>query len=288
MSFELLAHIPLFTPIAIGFLMGVLGSLFGMGGGVVAVPLLIFAGVNPSTAVGTLAPAGMVTGAVSLRGHWKRGNTDFKLAGTLLTGGVIALIIGNWLYIQLEEWSILPWVIKGLYIVMMIGMGAPMLFEAVMQIMRDAKAQGVREVAIRKTTKWPLMMTFEKANTEASFFMVFGMGFAAGLMSALMGAGGGFFLVPAMMYLMSIDAKKAAGTSLAYTVTTAVISSGIHIFIHHTVNAWLAALLILGGFGGARVGMFLAQYVRGAYFRVLLGFFIFGVGVAIAVQAFIL
>lgn len=288
MSFDILQHISLFTPVAIGVLMGMLSSLFGMGGSVVGVPLLIFAGVPATIAVGTQAPAQMLTGLIALRGHWKAGTADLKMASLMWGAGLLSLLIGNWLYSVLEEYNFMGWVVKGLYIVLMTLIGGSMLVESGLQILRNQGAQQTRSKLIGNVEHWPWQMHFPRLGITTSLIFVFGLGLTAGLLAALMGVGGGFFLVPAMMYLMSLNARQAAGTSLIFTVATSFVMTVIHIAVHHTVDYLLAILLIFGGIFGARFGTILSAYVRGAFFRLLLGFFICGIGLAIAVQAFLL
>ncbi len=287
MLFDILKDLPLFSPIAIGLVMGTLSSLFGIGGGMIAVPLLIFAGVPPTIAVGTQAPAQFVTGGVSVWGHMKKGSVDWMLAGVMISGGLIALTLGNMLYGYLMQFDVLPWVIKGLYIVMMTGIGGAMLYESVLQIAVNKKAAETRGGMIDKIKALPLQMTFERAGVRASAILIFCFGMIAGLMTALMGVGGGFFLVPAMMYLLSIDGKIAAGTSLGYIVAISFVSALIQIFVHHTVDYLICGLLILGGIAGAQIGLRLLQYVRGPFFRLIFGFFVFGIGLTIAVDTFL-
>ena len=287
MLFDALHNLPLFTPIAIGLVMGMLSSLFGIGGGMIAVPLLIFAGVPPVIAVGTQAPAQCLTGVVSVWGHTKKGTVDWMFAGYMIIGGLFALLLGNMLYDYLKQYDVLPWVIKGMYILLMTGIGGMMLVESFLQIIRNQKAETTRGGLIDKVQKWPLLVQFGRANIKVSILLVMLLGVIAGLMSALMGVGGGFFLVPAMMYLMSMDGKIAAGTSLGYIVAIAFVSSFIQIFVHHTVDFVLCALLVVGGTIGARIGLHLLQYVRGPLFRLMFGFFVFGVGITIAVDTFL-
>lgn len=267
--------------------MGTLSSLFGIGGGMIAVPLLIFSGVTPTIAVGTQAPAQVFTGSVSVLGHMKKGTVDWKMAGVMIGGGVTALIIGNMIYGYLMQFDVLPWVIKGLYIVMMTGIGGAMLYESLQQIIVNPKAAETRGGFIEKIKQWPMQMYFPRANVTASAILIFGFGMIAGLMTSLMGVGGGFFLVPAMMYLLSTDGKIAAGTSLGYIVAISVVSAFIQIFIHHTVDYMICTLLVVGGMIGARIGLKLLQYVRGPLFRLMFGFFVFGIGLTIAVDTFL-
>lgn len=287
MLFEILKDLPLFTPIAIGVVMGTLSSLFGIGGGMIAVPLLIFTGVPPTIAVGTQAPAQFFTGSVSVWGHMKKGSVDWLLAGVMISGGMIALVLGNMLYGYLMRFDILPWVIKGLYIVMMTGIGGAMLWESLQQIISNQKAAETRGGLMERIRKLPLQMEFTRSNIRASAMLIFAFGIVAGLMTAMMGVGGGFFLVPAMMYLLSLDGKIAAGTSLGYIVAISFVSAIIQIFVHHTVDYLMCALLVVGGIFGARLGLKLLQYVRGPFFRLIFGFFVFGIGLTIAVDTFL-
>ncbi len=287
MPFDLLNEMPLFTPVAIGLLMGVLSSIFGIGGGVVAVPLLIFAGVPPTVAVGTQAPAQCLTGIVSVRGHMKKGTVDLKFALVMLTGGLTALLLGNILYGYLKQFDALQMVIKGLYVVLMTGIGGSMFVESFLQIIHNKQAEDKRNSIIDKLAHLPFQIKFTKANITVSFLIIFGLGLVAGFLSSLMGVGGGFFLVPAMMYLFSLDGKIAAGTSLAFIIGTSFVSSTVHIFYHHTVDFLLAGLIVVGGFFGARIGLLLLQFIQGPLYRLIFGFFILGLGIAIAVDAFI-
>ncbi len=287
MPFDLLNDMPLFTPVAIGLLMGILSSIFGIGGGVVAVPLLMFAGVPPTVAVGTQAPAQCITGIFSVRGHMKKGTVDLKFALVMLTGGLTALLLGNILYGYLKQFDALQLVIKALYVILMTGIGGSMFVESFLQIVKNKKAEDGRNHVMDLIAHWPFQIYFQKAGLTASFFIIFALGLVAGFLSSLMGVGGGFFLVPAMMYLFSLDGKIAAGTSLAFIIGTSFVSSTVHIFYHHTVDFLLAGLLIIGGFFGARIGLLLLQFIKGPLYRLIFGFFILGLGIAIAVDAFI-
>lgn len=285
---DALGTIPLFTPVMIGLLTGVLSSLFGIGGSVIGVPLLMLAGVPPAFAVGSQAPAQVFTTAVAVRGYHQNGDVDIRFAAAMLLGGIVALVLGSMLYNMLNGTAFLTYVIKGLYILLMTVIGGGMLIESAGQILKNRKAEDVRSKVMFKAEHWPLQTRFEKSGIQTSFLVVFGLGFLAGLMAALMGAGGGFFLVPAMMYVMSMTARMSSGTSLAYTFAIAVATTINNLLFRHSIDPILAALLILGGVVGARLGLFVATYVRGALFRMMLGFFIFGVGIAIAVQAVLL
>lgn len=267
--------------------MGVLSSIFGIGGGVVAVPLLIFAGVPPTVAVGTQAPSQLFTATISIRGHLKKGTVDTKFALYMLAGGLTALLAGNVLFTYLRQFDALQIVIKSLYVVLMTGIGGSMFVESFLQIVKNQKAENSRNSILDKLRHLPFQTNFAKADITSSVLIVIALGLIAGFLSSLMGVGGGFFLVPAMMYLFSMDGKIAAGTSLAFIIGVSAISSTVHIFHHQTVNFLLGALIIFGGFFGARLGLLLLQYIKGPLYRLIFGFFILGLGISIAVDAFL-
>lgn len=276
----------IFAILAMGGAVGFLSGLFGVGGGFLMTPLLIFTGIPPAVAVATGAnqiAASSVSGALA---QWRRSNVDVKLGTVLLVGGVIGSIIGVQLMKWLRELGQIDLVISLAYVTFLGVIGGAMLVESLNAIHRDRTGTS----PLRKPARhnWvhglPFKMRFHRSKLYISALPPLMLGVIVGLMVAIMGVGGGFFLVPAMIYLLRIPTNIVVGTSLFQIVFVTAIVTILHAMSNQTVDVILALILMVGGVIGAQFGVRAGQYLKGEQMRALLGFLVLAVCLRMAVD----
>ncbi len=262
----------IFLLFGMGGVIGFLSGLFGVGGGFLITPLLIFIGVPPPVAVGSSVNqvvAASVSGAIA---HWRRGNIDFKMGTVLLVGGVAGSLAGILLFDILEALGQIDLVIQLSYVVMLGGVGALMLVESGRAILVRRRGGGGRKK--KHVHTWihglPLKMRFRTSRLYISALLPLGIGFAVGILAALMGVGGGFFLVPAMIYLLGMPVSIVIGTSLYQITVVAAATTFLHAISGQTVDIVLAGLLTLGAVVGAQLGTRFGAGLKGEELRGLL------------------
>jgi len=271
--------VDIFLLLGVGTAVGFLSSLFGVGGGFLATPLLIFLGVPPPVAVAT--QANQIVGA-SLSGaiaHWRRGNVDFVMAGVLLAGGLVGSTIGVLLFKLLKTHGQIDVVILVSYVVFLGGIGGLMLWESIRSFVRLRREPASR-VKLHQHI-WlhglPLKVRFRKSKLYISVFLPLGLGFVVGLLAALMGVGGGFIMVPAMIYILGMPTAMVIGTSLLQIIFVAVNVTILQSISTHTVDLMLAVVLLAGGMLGARIGARIGTNLRGEQVRILLALIVVAV-----------
>jgi uncharacterized protein len=264
--------VDIFLLLGMGGVIGFLSGLFGVGGGFLITPLLIFIGVPPPVAVGSSVNqvvAASVSGAIA---HWRRGNIDFKMGTVLLVGGVAGSLAGILLFNILESLGQIDLVIQLSYVVMLGGVGALMLVESGRAILMRRRGGGGRRK--KHVHTWihglPLKMRFRTSRLYISALLPLGIGFAVGILAALMGVGGGFFLVPAMIYLLGMPVSIVIGTSLYQITVVAGATTFLHAVSGQTVDVVLAGLLTLGAVVGAQLGTRFGAGLKGEELRGLL------------------
>jgi len=267
---EMSANIFLFLGMggAVGFLSGV----FGVGGGFLMTPLLIFSGVPPAIAVGTEAPqivASSVSGALS---QWRRGNVDVKMGVVLLIGGVMGAAVGVQVVKVLREVGQIDMFISISYVTFLGIVGGLMLIESVNTI---RKTSGGRKPLGRTSRhNWihglPLKMRFKRSKLYISAIPPLMIGMFVGFLAAIMGVGGGFIMVPAMIYLLRVPTSVVVGTSLFQIVFVISVTTVLHATHNQNVDAVLALLLMVGGVIGAQLGVRAGEKLRGEQLRALL------------------
>ena len=243
----------LFMGLAVGFISG----MFGIGGGFLMTPLLIFIGIAPAVAVASVAShvaASSFSGAIN---YWRRRALDPALAGMLLIGGLIGTTAGVWLFTVLRALGQLDLTISISYLTLLGIVGTMMIVESVQSIMR---ARGGRPAEIRRpgSHMWihglPLKMRFKASKIYVSVIPIWTIGFFVGFIGAIMGIGGGFLLVPALIYLIRVPTGVVIGTSMVLTLVTMAYATVIHAATNHLVDAVLALILMIGGVIGAQFG----------------------------------
>jgi uncharacterized membrane protein YfcA len=271
----------LFMGLAVGFISG----MFGIGGGFLMTPLLIFVGIAPAVAVASVAShvaASSFSGAIS---YWRRRALDPALALILLTGGLTGTTAGVWLFTLLRAIGQLDLTIAMSYLILLGAVGTMMIVESVRAILR---ARGGRPAEIRRPGShlWihglPLKMRFKTSKIYVSVIPIITIGFLIGFIGAVMGIGGGFLLVPALIYLIRVPTGVVIGTSMVLTLVTMAYATIIHAATNHLVDALLALILMIGGVIGAQFGARTGQKFSGEQLRLLLGILVLAVGLRFA------
>ncbi len=276
-----------FVILAIGFAVGVISGMFGIGGGFLMTPLLIFLGVSPAVSVATVSShiaASSMSGAIS---YWRRKSLDLALACMLLAGGIIGTAFGVWLFTALRAVGQLDITIGLSYVVLLSVVGALMVAESVRAIMRVRQGKPV-ELRRPGSHTWvhglPFKLRFKRSHIYVSAIPVWVIGFAIGFIGAVMGVGGGFLLVPLLIYVLRVPTATVIGTSMVLTLVTAAAATVMHSATNHLVDAVLALVLMVGGVTGATFGARAGQRMRGERLRLLLGLLVLAVGIRFAYQ----
>jgi hypothetical protein len=272
--------------LGLGGLVGFLSGLFGVGGGFLMTPLLIFVGVPPAVAVASQANQVIAASVSGVLAHWRRGNVDFKMGLVLLAGGLAGSLIGVWLYSVLRRIGQIDLVIALAYVFFLSAVGALMAVESIGAMMRQRRPQATRRKLHQHT--WvhglPLKMRFRRSRLYISALLPLGLGFGVGILAALMGVGGGFIMVPAMIYLLGMPTALVVGTSLFQVIFVAINVSFLQAWQNQTVDVVLAFLLVLGAVIGAEFGTRFGARLRGEQLRGLLALLVLAVGIALATQ----
>lgn len=259
--------------VALGALTGVLSGLFGVGGGFLTTPLLIFYGVPPTVAAASAAS--QVTGA-SVSGvfaHGRRGGVDMQLGGVMVAGGIIGTGIGAVLFRLLEELGQIDTVINILYVLLLGSIGTVMARESIQALL--AERRGVPIPARRRrhhpiVASLPLRWRFYKSGLYISPLGPLLLGVVTGILTMLMGIGGGFVLVPAMLYILGMSAGVVVGTSLFQILFVTMATTMMHALTTKAVDVVLAVLLLFGSVTGAQLGAQFAQRASPVALRLVL------------------
>lgn len=251
---------------AVGFLSG----LFGVGGGFLMTPLLIFTGISPAIAVATGANQIVAASVSAVIAHWRRGNVDVKMGAVLLVGGILGSVFGVWLFTLLRAFGHIDVVIKISYVVFLGVIGGLMFIESVRAAIRRK-----RQVRRRQHTHlWihglPFKMRFRRSRLYISVLPPIGIGFLVGLLGAIMGVGGGFVMVPAMIYLLGMPTTVVIGTSLFQIIFVMANVTVLQAITNQTVDVMLALVLLVGAVIGAQFGARAGGKIPGDQLRVLL------------------
>jgi hypothetical protein len=265
----------------VGFLSGV----FGIGGGFLTTPFLIFSGIPPGVAVGTQASqlvASSVSGAI---GHWRRNNVDIKMGLVMLVGGILGSFVGIMIFKLLEYLGQVDFAISMIYVILLSSIGVMMLGESVFS--KFFKKRNYRkEFNTLKISPFiaslPYKMRFPRSKLFISALVPGGIGFVGGVLASVLGIGGGFLLVPAMIYILGMPTLLVAGTSLFQIIFTTASATIMHAVFNQTVDMVLAIILILGGVVGAQIGISFARHVKPAQARLIMAVMVLLVALQLA------
>ncbi|MDB5626121.1 MAG: permease [Tardiphaga sp.] len=272
--------------LAMGAAVGFVSGMFGIGGGFLMTPLLIFIGISPGVAVASVAShiaASSFSGALS---YWRRRAIDPALALVLLSGGIVGTALGVWLFSLLRALGQLDLLIALSYVVLLSTVGGLMFWEGLRAILRarGAKTQPVKRPSHSWIHGLPLKMRFKRSKIYLSVIPIVVTGLIIGFIGAVMGIGGGFILIPIMIYVLRVPTSTVIGTSMVLTLVTMVFATLLHAVTNHLVDAVLALILMIGGVTGAQFGARAGQRIRGEHLRLLLGLLILSVGIRFAVE----
>ena len=277
----------IFLILAMGLAVGFISGMFGIGGGFLMTPLLIFLGISPAVAVASVTghiSASSFSGAIS---YWRRRAVDLALAFVLLAGGLIGTVSGVWLFTLLRAIGQLDITIGISYVLLLGIVGSLMVIESVRAIMRARQGKPV-ELRRPGSHTWihglPLKLRFKRSRIYVSAIPVWGIGFLIGFIGAVMGIGGGFILVPLLIYVLRVPTATVIGTSMLLTLVTMASATVMHAVTNHLVDAVLALILMVGGVVGAQFGARAGQNMRGERLRLMLGVLVFAVGLRFAYQ----
>jgi uncharacterized protein len=265
--------------VLLGFGVGVLSGMFGIGGGFLTTPLLIFYGIPPTVAVASATT--QITGA-SVSGamvHMRRGGVDLKMAGVMVFGGFFGSVVGAAVFRMLQASGQVDVVISFLYVLILGWIGAIMLKDALVALgVIATKPTESQPRHNRWVASLPLRWRFYSSGLYISPVAPLAIGFVAGVMTVLLGIGGGFILVPAMIYLLGMPARVVIGTSLAMVLTVSAATTMVHAITTRSVDIVLAGLLLVGGVIGAQYGALLALRIKPDLLRLALAIIILLVG----------
>ncbi|MFI5003113.1 MAG: sulfite exporter TauE/SafE family protein [Reyranellales bacterium] len=276
----------LFLLLGIGGGVGLLSGLFGIGGGFLMTPLLIFIGVPPAVAVATQANQVVASSVSGVLAHWSRDNVDFRMGLVLLVGGFAGSTVGVGLFSLLRHFGQVDLVINLFYVVFLGFIGIAMFAESARALWRRRRRGPVMRKLHEHT--WvhglPLKMRFRKSRLYISALVPAGIGFFVGILSAIMGVGGAFIMVPAMIYLVGMPTSVVVGTSLFQIIFVAANVTFLQAVQNQTVDLMLALALTVGGVIGAQIGGRLGARLPGEQMRVLLAALILAVACVLAYQ----
>lgn len=284
-----IADIPVnvFLVLAMGLSVGFISGMFGVGGGFLMTPLLIFIGVQPAVAVASVTThvaASSFSGALA---YWRRRAIDVALALTLLAGGALGTAGGVAFFTWLRSVDQLDLMIGLSYVILLTVVGLLMTGESARAIIRSRLGKPV-ELRRPGSHAWfhglPLKLRFRRSKIYVSAIPVLVIGFIIGFLGAIMGIGGGFLLVPMLIYLLRVPTATVIGTSMVLTFLTMISATVLHAASDHLVDAVLALILMIGGVIGAQFGAQAGQRIRGEWLRFLLGLLVLAVGLRFALQ----
>lgn len=273
----------LLVVVAIGGAVGLVSGLFGVGGGFLITPLLIFIGVPPPVAVATGANEIVASSMSGIMAHWRRRTVDFKMGAVLSIAGVFGSGIGVLIFGFLQRAGQIDIAIGLSYVLLLGSVGGLMLVESIRTIF-DRRAGIERPPAMRH--QWfhglPLKMRFPRSRLYTSVIPILGLGFFIGVLSAIMGVGGGFILVPALIYLIGMPTAVVVGTSLFQVLVVSAFTTLFQSWANQTVDILLALLMLFGAVVGAQYGARAAQHLPGEKLRAMMALLVIGVALRVA------
>ena len=254
-----------------GFVVGFMSGLFGVGGGFLMTPLLIFMGIPPATAVGTESVQILGSSVSGAMAHGIKKNIDYEIGTFLLIGGIFGSTLGVILFNFFKESGNIDLIIKFLYILFLAIIGTLMLIESTISIFRENKTDSpLRQSRRGFLHSLPLKLKFRKSKIFISILLPINVGVFVGFLSAFMGVGGGFVMVPAMIYIFRMGTVIAIGTSLFQIVFVTLNVSILHATFNYSVDLILAIFLLIGGVIGAQYGSKFTSKFKGEQIRVFL------------------
>jgi len=261
---------------AVGFLSG----MFGVGGGFLMTPLLIFYGIPPAVAVGTESSQIVASSVSGVVGHLRRKTVDFQMGGFLVMGGAVGSVIGVAIFRKLMATGQVDTLISVSYVLFLGAIGGLMLVESLRALLRSPEDKR-RRARKRRSPAWmaalPFAMRFRSSGLYISPIAPIVLGFLIGVLASMLGVGGGFIMVPAMLYILNMPTNVVVGTSLFQIIFVTAITTVLHAAANQTVDIALALMLVLGGVIGAQLGVRAGVRLRAEHLRALLALVVLAV-----------
>ena len=271
---------------AIGFISG----MFGVGGGFLLTPLLIFTGIPPAVAVATVTPQIVASSTSAAASYWRRRLIDEKMTMLLGLGGMVGSMTGVYVFRALRNLGQLDLILATAYVFLLGAIGTMMLRESLQAL---ARARRGRSASRRRPGQhnWihglPLKVRFRRSKLYVSVIPIIGLGAGIGFLGSVLGIGGGFIMVPALIYILRMPTNVVIGTSLAYTLITMAVATVLHATANKSVDVMLAFVLMVGGVVGAQFGVQVGQALRGEQLRALLALLVLAVAFRVLLSLFL-
>ncbi len=267
-----------FLLLGLGGMVGVLSGMFGVGGGFLMTPLLFFIGIPPAVAVATEANQIVASSFSGVLAHFRRNSVDLKMGTVLLIGGLIGAALGIQIFNTLKAMGQVDLLVKLSYVLFLGIIGGLMFFESLRAIYRSKKTGALPP---RRKHNWihalPFKMKFRTSGLYISVIPPIAVGVLVGILAAIMGVGGGFVMVPAMIYLLGMPTKVVIGTSLFQIIFVTAFTTLLHATTNFTVDMLLAVLLLIGGVVGAQIGTRIGVRLKAEQLRILLAILVLAV-----------
>ncbi len=284
--------VDLFFLLGIGAAIGFISGLFGVGGGFLLTPMLLFAGVPAPVAVASVTAQVVASSTSGAMSYFRRGAMDIKMGGYLVLGGVFGSGLGVWIFGILNALGQLDLFLSLGYLLLLGSVGSLMLVESARTLLKSGKERPAVRRRLPGQAPWvqrlPLRTRFRKSQLYISIIPVVLIGFVIGVVGALLGIGGGFVLVPALVYILRVPGKVVVGTSLLHLLAVMAVTCFLHALQTQSVDTLLAFCLMVGSVAGAQFGASAGQHLPGERLRILLALLIlaiairFGLGLLLA------
>lgn len=273
--------------IAIGAGVGFLSGLFGVGGGFLLTPLLIFYGVPAAVAVSTQANQVLATSIAGASVHWRQGAVDARLGGVMLSGGLAGSAVGVAIFSLLRSLGVVEDAISFLYVVFLGVIGGLMMWESLNALRQGGGDPGRRTRMRAWMRSLPYKRRFPRSGLYISLIPPIAIGFMVGVLASILGIGGGFILAPAMVYILGVPTRVMVGTSLFQIIFLTAFVTLLQATVNGTVDLVLSGMLMLGGVVGARLGALAARRLKAAQLRLLLALIVLAMAGRLGFDAYI-
>ena len=277
--------VSIFLLIGLGGIVGILSGLFGVGGGFLMTPLLFFIGIPPAIAVATEANQIVASSFSGALAHLRRKTVDLKMGWILVSGGLIGSGIGVQIFKVLRDLGQVELLVTLCYVFFLGIIGSLMLWESIRALIRNNN--NFRPIKIKRHNwvhRLPLKIRFRTSNLYISCIPPFIIGALVGFLAAIMGVGGGFILVPVMIYIIGMPTKVVIGTSLFQIIFVTGFTTLLHSTQNYSVDALLALILLIGGVVGAQIGTRLGVYLKAEQLRILLAILVLAVCIKLGLE----
>jgi uncharacterized protein len=278
----------IFLILGLGGAVGLLSGLFGVGGGFLMTPLLIFIGVPPAVAVGTQSAQTVASSVSGVLAHMRRGNVDMMMGAVLTGGGFAGSAFGVWLFNELKYAGHIDLTISLGYVIFLGVVGGFMMVESLPGVLKRRPVTLALAARGPGRHMWmhglPFKMRFRRSKLYVSAIVPLFIGALVGLLVAMMGVGGGFLMVPAMIYLLGMPTQVVIGTSLFQITFVTAATALLQATVNQSVDLVLALLLLVTGVIGAQIGARLSAKIKGEHLRVMLAVIVLGVAIRLALD----